>query len=157
MFFFKLFFYVCFFSFFCCLLYCLSHHLKGRVHDSDPIGGYDRGSTVSPGYSSTRQCFLCSSFDFFQSMCFFALALSPDLPMYFLFFCLFIFTSSLFYIWFCVSLSSFFFLKCVGVAGVCSACHSPAQWHGIVLLSTWYLVQRSCLCRSFVTTELVSL
>ena len=32
------------------------------------------------------------------------------------------------------------------------ACYSPVQWHDIVLL-----VQRSCLCRIFVTTGLVSL
>ena len=41
--------------------------------------------------------------------------------------------------------------QCIGVAGVCTL------WHGIVLLlSTWYNLY-ICLCRSFVTTELVSL
>ena len=36
-------------------------------------------------------------------------------------------------------------------ADVCCACHSPAQWHGVVLSTA------VCLYRSFVTTELVSL
>ena len=32
----------------------------------------------------------------------------------------------------------------------------PAQRHGIVLLSTWWIIlQRSCLCRSFVATEVL--
>ena len=53
----------CFFT----LSYCLSHHLQGTVHDSDPIRGHDSDSTaVGPGYfSSTRRGFLCSSFDGF--------------------------------------------------------------------------------------------
>ena len=40
------------FRFFCCLVsYCLSHHLQGRVRDSDPMEGGDSGSTVGPaGY-----------------------------------------------------------------------------------------------------------
>ena len=33
-----------------CLLHCLSHHLQGRVHDSDPMGGHDSDSSVGPGY-----------------------------------------------------------------------------------------------------------
>ena len=58
------------FLFFVCLLYCLSHHLQGRVHDSDPMGGHDSDSSVGPGYfSSTRRGFLlfyfiCSLVDF---------------------------------------------------------------------------------------------
>ena len=35
---------------FVCLLYCVSHHLQGRVHDSDPMGGHDSDSCVGPGY-----------------------------------------------------------------------------------------------------------
>ena len=34
---------------------------------------------------------------------------------------------------------------------ICCACHSPAQWHGIILLSTTYLPVS---CRSFVITAL---
>ena len=46
-------------SFVACLLYCLSHHVQGRVHDSDPMGGHDSDSTVGPGYFSyTRRGFL---------------------------------------------------------------------------------------------------
>ena len=37
------------FLFFVCLLYCLSHHLQGRVHDSDPMGGHDSDSSLGPG------------------------------------------------------------------------------------------------------------
>ena len=41
------------------LLYCLSHHLKERVHDSDPMGRDDSDSSVGPGiFSFTRRVFL---------------------------------------------------------------------------------------------------
>ena len=30
-------------------LYGLSHHIQGRVHDGDPMGGHDSDSVVGPG------------------------------------------------------------------------------------------------------------
>ena len=39
-----------FVSFVVSLLYCLSHHLQWRVHDTDPMGGHDSDSFVGPGY-----------------------------------------------------------------------------------------------------------
>ena len=36
---------VFFVSFVVFLLYCLSHHLQGRVHDYDPMGGHDSDSS----------------------------------------------------------------------------------------------------------------
>ena len=57
---------VCYFMFllFLLLFVVLS---QGRVDDSDPTGGHDSDSTAAgPGcFSSTRRCFLRSSFDFF--------------------------------------------------------------------------------------------
>ena len=111
-------------------------------------------STVGPGYFSfTRRRFLCSSFDFFRIICLFALAVSRYIS--FSFVCLSIFTLQFIsflmvnFLFLCL----FSLLQWIGVAGVCTlCCHSPAQWHDIVLL-----VQRSCLCPSFVTTELVSI
>ena len=44
--------FVLFLSFVVCLLYCLSHHLQRRVHDSDPMGGHDSDSSVGPGYNA---------------------------------------------------------------------------------------------------------
>ena len=56
-----------------------------------------------------------------------------------------------------------FFCQCIGVrvAGECMFVPGIAQHSGMALYYVYtvavYLVQRSCLCRSFVTTELVSL
>ena len=93
--------YVLFVSFVVCLLYCLSHHLQGRVHDSEPMGGHDSDSTVGPGYfSSIRRGLLCFAllfvffffifcFSFFFSEYLFALLLLC-IPIYFLLLCLFL-------------------------------------------------------------------
>ena len=145
----------CFFSL-CCLLYYLSNHLQGRVHDSALMGGHDSDSTVGPGYFlSTRRCFLCSSFDFFGV---FASLLLRFLPIYFLFFCVFFFSLDfiLCFIFLFVFLSLSFFSFSV----------SRGSWRIYVVfviaqhndMALYYCcLQRSGLCRSFVTTELASL
>ena len=159
-----LFFMLVLFCFFCCLLYCLSHHPRGRVHDSYPMGGYDSDSSVGPGFfSSTRRgvlffSFLCSLFDFFFGVfiCFFVLALSP---YKFLFFCLFV---SLIYCVILVYLYSiyfyFFVLLCLSFFSL-SVCRGSWPMHIVAWRCTTavYLVQRSCPCRSFATTQLASL
>ena len=129
----------CFVSSFRCLLSCLSHHLQGRVHDSDPMGEHGSDSTLSPGYFS-------STVGVFFSVLFFALCLIsfseyvfasllllclPIQTTCFSFVCLFrssLYLSSiilflfLFYIdYMFVFLCLFAFspLRCYGVAGVC--------------------------------------
>ena len=73
------------------LLYFLSHHLQGRVHDNDLMRGHDNNSTtVGLGYvSSTRPCFLALRL-IFQGICFFSLAPSPYIFPFFYFVCLFL-------------------------------------------------------------------
>ena len=126
------------------------------------MGGHDSDSSVGPGYfSSTRRGLLLFSFlSFARSavfyfffgvfICFFALALSLYLSFYFIFFVTFSLFHFLFYVFvfLCFPFSLF---QGIGVAGVCMYVEA---WHCTTAV---YLVQRSCLCRSFVTTELVSL
>ena len=121
------------------LLYCLSHHLQGRVDDSDSMEGYDSDSTVGPGYfSSTRRGCLCfalpwSQFVFFRSIfCFSALALSPYSPfpsvcLFILYFSLIHLHFTLFYIFVFLCLSLLSFSVSGYLAYLCYACHSPAQ------------------------------
>ena len=108
--------FVLFVCLFCFLLYCLSHHLKGRVHDSVPMRGHESVSTCRPGvfFFNPSGSLLFVWFFFRSIICFFSLALSTYFPVL------------------CISL---FFSQCIGVAGVCMLRrHSLAQWHGIVLL-----------------------
>ena len=94
--------------------------------------------------------FLALLFDFFASWIF-AYQVYISFSFVYLFCYLSIF-HLYFYFTFCVSVSFLFLsFQCIGAAGV------GMFWHGVVLLlSTWYHLH-SCLCRSFVTTELVSL
>ena len=87
---------------------------------------------------------LCSSFLFFGAIiCFFALALSPYI-FHFISFVCFISHFSFF------SCASFVFpfslFQCIGVAGVCCACHKPSTmaWHYSYTTAA-YMVKRSCL------------
>ena len=78
-----------------CLLHCLSHHLQGRVHDSDPMGGHDSDPSVGPGYvSSTRRgvsfLFFALFLSLFRSIYLLLCSCSVSLYVSFVFVCFFI-------------------------------------------------------------------
>ena len=62
----------------------------------------------------------------------------------------------------CVSMALFFLFQCIGVVGLCIiyvyACHSPAQWHGIVTynLPNELLVAACCIFASTLVNVPVS-
>ena len=154
-------------SFVACLLYCLSHHVQGRVHDTDPVRGHGSDSSVGPGYyffHPSRFSFLllrsiwCSiSFSgyLFPSIALLALSLYVYIP----------FPSVWLFLWVRVSyfifkfyqgilLFVFLFLSLFPLAVYRRSWRvHVAAWHCTTAV---HLVQRGCLCRSFVTAELVS-
>ena len=142
-------------------MYCLSHHLQGRVHDSDPMGGTIAMLLCRPGFSSTRRCSLCSSFAFLRSVAYASLLLVCR-PKHFIF--------SSFFVWlFFFFTLPFFFPSPPVYRGswriyICCACQPSTQWHDIVLQYCCYLVHRtyhlshiaaSVVPGSLVTTEIV--
>ena len=80
-------------SFVACLWYCLSHHVQGRVHDTDPVRGHGIDSSVGGGYFFLPVevfLFICCLLDFFFGV-FISLnysACSVSVRIYFLLFCL---------------------------------------------------------------------
>ena len=172
------------FCFFCCLVYCLSHQLQGGYTIATPLGGITvillqaQGIFLPPVgvfFSLLFVWFITSYpkdesfgralFDLLFGVLIYsvALALSPYIYLVFpflLFLCFatFDYFISIFNLQFGVS-SSFLFLSFRVYRGSLRIYVVPviAQHNGMALQLYYRRLQRSCLCRSFVTTELSSL
>ena len=149
---------------------------KGSIFEPQKVMHYIPGTTVrvGPGYfSCTRRCFLCSSFNLFRVYAYLLLLTATILNftgmvyiLFLSFICSYIFLLEAFILFcnlvFVIAFHCFSFFSLSVYRGslcmyLCCRLSSPSTtaWHCAPFA---YLIQRTCLCRSFVvTTEGVSL